>query len=73
MIAHDKLFIDALAKSGDLTEFTEADTESPEKFAILIYRKAVPFTVKNLTYLKLHFFSKHLSNLCVVCSCYTSL
>lgn len=49
MIAHDKLFIDALAKSGDLTEFTEADTESPEKFAILIYCKAVPFTVKNLT------------------------
>ena len=73
MIAHDKLAIDALAKLGDLTEFTDTDTESLEKFAILIYCKAIPFTVKNLTDLKLHFFSKQSSNLCVVCSCYTTL
>ena len=52
--------IDALAKLGDLTEFTDADAESLEKFVILLYCKAIP--VNNLVDLRWHLFSKQQSD-----------
>ena len=57
----DEIF-DALAKICDLTEFTDADAESLEKFVILIYCKEIPITVKNLAYYKWHLFSKQQSD-----------
>ena len=61
MDAPDEI-IDALAKLGDLTEFTDADAESLEKFVILLYCKAIPITVNNLADLRWHLFSKQQSD-----------
>lgn len=51
--------IDALAKFGDLTEFTDADAESLGKFVILLCYHAIPITVKDLAdFILLLFFSQ---------------
>lgn len=55
--------IDALAKFGDLTEFTDADAESLEKFVIFLCYQAIPITVKVLADFRLHLFSSQQSDL----------
>ena len=61
MAAPDEI-IEALAKLGDLIEFIDADAESLEKLAILLFCKAIQITVKNLADLRWRLFSKKQSD-----------